>query len=76
MMLRPEHSSSNSLNRLSNHSDRSVSPSGKQSSVLAEVPDVDALVESLMPKGISPAKQAVIERLIMQWAAKAERDVA
>lgn len=76
MMLRPEHFPSDSLNHLSAHSDRNTAPSGRQRRVLAEAPDVDALVASLMPQGVSPAKQAVIERLIMKWVSNAERDVA
>ena len=37
---------------------------------------IDALVESLMPEGLSANKQAVIEQLIAVWHAKAERDIA
>ena len=71
-MLRPEHrSSTNSLDRLPTTSDRSTMQS-TQSRVLAGSSDLDALVESLMPKDISASKQAVIERLITMWATKSE----
>ena len=78
-MLRPEHRQLDSLNRPVAHTNRSTIPSGSQdnqSRFLAEPSDTAALVESLMPKNISPSKQAVIERLIEMWVAKAELDVA
>lgn len=74
-MLRPEHRQSTSLDRLPAHSDRSTMQS-KQSRVVAESPDLDALMASLMPKDISASKQAIIERLITMWATKSELDVA
>jgi hypothetical protein len=43
---------------------------------MAKSSDLDALTESLMPKGISASKQAVIERLITMWATATEFDVA
>jgi hypothetical protein len=35
-----------------------------------------ALLESLMPDGVSPAKRAVIERLVTLWLAESRLDVA
>ena len=78
-MLRPEPRQLDSLNRLAVHTDRSTMPAGNQvnqSRFVAESSDTAALVESLMPKGISASKQAIIERLIEMWVAKAELDVA
>lgn len=75
-MLRPEHRQFDSLDRLATYSERGTSQAGKQSRFLAEPSDVDTLMESLMPKGISPSKQAVIERLIEMWVAKSDLDVA
>ncbi len=78
-MFRPEHLQADHLNYSSSHLDRSSVASSSQSRVLAEnsnAANVDALVESLMPKGLSPNKQAVIEQLIMMWVAKSELDVA
>ena len=77
-MLRPEPRQLDSLNRLAAHSDRSMTPSGtqgNQSRFLTESSDTAALIESLMPQGISSSKQAVIERLIEMWVAKAELDI-
>jgi hypothetical protein len=79
MMLRPEPRQIDSLNRLAAHAERSPIPAANQSNqghFAAESSDTSALVESLMPKGISSSKQAVIERLIEMWVAKAELDVA
>ena len=74
-MLRPEHCQPVSLDRLPTASDRStIQPT--QERVLAQPSDLEALTESLMPKGISANKQAVIERLITMWATASERDVA
>ncbi|MBW4471831.1 MAG: hypothetical protein KME45_15675 [Stenomitos rutilans HA7619-LM2] len=75
-MLRPEHRQFDSLDRLTAPSDRGTLPSGRQTRLLDEASDVEALMKSLMPEGISPAKQAVIERLIEMWVAKSELDVA
>lgn len=78
-MLRPEHRQLDSLNRLPAHAERNTKPSGNQvdqNRFSAEPSDTAALVESLMPQGISSSKQAVIERLIEMWVAKAELDVA
>ncbi|XGV99138.1 MAG: hypothetical protein ACAF41_09390 [Leptolyngbya sp. BL-A-14] len=75
-MLRPEHRQFDSLDRLSVHSDRETIQPARQSRLVAEASDTEALMESLMPKGISPAKQAIIERLIEMWVAKSELDVA
>lgn len=74
-MLRPEHHQSHRLDRLPAHSDRSTMQL-KQSPVLAESSDLETLMESLMPKGISASKQAVIERLITMWATKSDLDAA
>lgn len=74
-MLRPEHRQSHSLDRLTAPSDRSTMQL-MQSRVLSEPADLDALMESLMPKDISASKKAVIERLITMWATKSELDVA
>lgn len=74
-MLRPEHRQPVSLDRLPTASDRStIQPT--QGRVMAKSSDLDALTESLMPKGISASKQAVIERLITMWATATEFDVA
>jgi hypothetical protein len=74
-MLRPEHRQPVSLDRLPNPSDRStIQPT--QSRGLAKSSDLEALAESLMPKGLSASKQAVIERLITMWATASEREVA
>jgi hypothetical protein len=79
MMLRPEPRQIDRLNRLAAHADRSSIPAanqGNQGHFATESSDTSVLVESLMPKGISSSKQAVIERLIEMWVAKAELDVA
>ncbi|WP_421655593.1 hypothetical protein [Leptothermofonsia sp. ETS-13] len=34
------------------------------------------LLEFLMPEGVSPAKQAIIERLVTLWLADSKLDVA
>lgn len=75
-MLRPEHRQFDSLDRLTAPSDRGTLQAGRPTHLLNEASEVEALMESLMPKGISPAKQAVIERLIEMWVAKSEFDVA
>ncbi len=74
-MLRPEHRQPVSLDRLPTPSDHSTIQS-TQGRALAQSSDLGALTESLMPKGISASKQAVIERLITMWATASERDVA
>lgn len=75
-MLRPEHRQFDSFDRLTTPSDRGTLQASRPSRLLDEASEVEALMESLMPKDISPAKQAVIERLIEMWVAKAELDVA
>lgn len=75
-MLRPEHRQFDSHDRLTTHADPATLHADKQTRLVADASDTQALMESLMPKGISPAKQAVIERLIEMWAAKSELDVA
>ncbi|WP_146141314.1 hypothetical protein [Stenomitos frigidus] len=80
-MLRPEHRQLNTLNRLVSPAERSTTASASdnqdnQSRFLAVSSDTDALVESLMPQGLSPNKEAIVKRLIEMWVAKAELDVA
>ncbi len=50
----------------SNQGRSSMSPNQKQAELL----------RSLMPEGISPAKQAIIERLVALWVADSKVDVA
>ncbi|MBW4692567.1 MAG: hypothetical protein KME27_12460 [Lyngbya sp. HA4199-MV5] len=75
-MLRPEHRQFDSLDRFTAPSERGTLQADRQTRLVEEASDVEALMESLMPKGVSPAKQAVIERLIEMWVAKSELDVA
>jgi hypothetical protein len=80
MMLHPDRLQSDTLNRASSPTNRASLQPGKQSRSLAEAYaeplEVDALMASLVPQGTSPAKQAIIERLITLWVAKVEQGVA
>jgi hypothetical protein len=75
-MLQPEPFYIESLTRLLNRSDVAPQKSGKQNPVLAEAQKIDHLLESLIPEDVSPAKKAVIERLIALWVADSKLDVA
>jgi hypothetical protein len=80
MMLHPDRLQSDSLNRASSPTNRASLQPGKQSRSLVEgrveSAEVDALMASLVPQGTSPAKQAIIERLVTLWVAKVEQGIA
>jgi hypothetical protein len=72
----PEFFQSDSLmNSATSQNDTTLHP-GKQSQSFTEPTmeslQVDTLMASLVPQGISPDKRAVIERLVTLWVAKAE----
>jgi hypothetical protein len=75
-MLQPEPFYIESLTRLLNRSEVTSQKSGKQNQVLAEAQKIDYLLENLIPENVSPAKKAVIERLITLWVADSRLDVA
>jgi len=56
--------------------DRATLQSVKSARVAVEPAERDALLEALIPAGVSPAKQAVIEQLVTLWLSKAKLDVA
>ncbi|UBF28979.1 hypothetical protein K9N68_14730 [Kovacikia minuta CCNUW1] len=75
-MLQPEPLHVENLTRLLNRSEVYPHKPVKHNSVLAEAQGADSFIESLIPEGVSPAKRAVIERLITLWLANAKLDVA
>lgn len=75
-MLQPEPLHLENLIRLVNPSEIVAQRPGRQNSVLAEAQGGDSLLESLIPEGVSPAKRAIIERLIALWVADSKLDVA
>jgi hypothetical protein len=75
-MLQPEPFYTESLTRLLNRSEATSQKPGKQNPVLAEAQKIDYLLENLVPENVSPAKKAVIERLITLWVADSRLDVA
>ncbi len=76
MMLQPESLPSDVLNRIAHCSGYASVQASKQKQVPVEpsVADV-AFIETLIPKGVSPAKRAVIERLATLWLTGNELDV-
>jgi len=76
-MLQPEFLHSENLAHLAHYAtDRATAQSVKSAAVAVEPAERDALLEALIPVGISPAKQAVVEQLISLWRSKAKLDVA
>jgi hypothetical protein len=53
-----------------------VSHQGKKIAGLPGHLGTSQIVESLMPDGVSPAKRAVIERLVTLWATNPKPDMA
>lgn len=76
MMLRPEFTSPEAIQRLSTRSASSALQTARQARSRTECTQMDDLIESLMPEGISANKQAVIEQLIRLWQVKTELDLA
>jgi hypothetical protein len=75
-MLQPEPLHLENLTRPSPRFEAVNHKSVRQSKTLGEVQGMNLLAESLIPEGVSPAKRAVIERLITLWLNDSKLDVA
>lgn len=75
MMLRPEFTAPEPSRRLVSRSANALQK-GRQARSRTECTQMDDLVTSLMPEGISANKRAVIEQVIRLWQAKTELDIA
>ncbi len=75
-MLQPEPLQLESLTQSSSRYEAVNHKTVRQNKILGEAQGMNMLAESLIPEGVSPAKRAVIERLIALWLDDSKLDVA
>lgn len=77
MMFRPDPLHPETFSRIPVRSSYPSNRQGNPSRFLADQPSqIDELIDSLMPEGVSPNKRAVIEQLVTLWQAKSTLDIA
>ncbi len=75
-MLQPDPLSIDALRLMVSRPEVRSSQQGKKVASLASPLGASQITESLMPEGVSPAKRAVIERLITLWVTNPKADIA
>jgi hypothetical protein len=71
-MFQPQRLHIHPLDRSNRYNSSPVQETAKRSQVVAGSSNIDALINSLVPEGLSPNKRAIAEHLIMTWLQNAE----
>ena len=75
-MLQPEPLPIETLRLMVSRPEVRVSQQGKKIAGLSGNVGTSQLIESLIPEGVSPAKRAVLERLVTLWLTNPKPDMA